>query len=222
MMYPILSGMKEGQERSINKAINFSLALSSPLVITTFLYASIPLSFFGTQYLQALPLLEILMVGALFFPIYAGYYGYIYAKGYYKHVIILGITFNGSRIVLYYILVIFLGEFGIALSYSLGVICVLFTMVFSIKKLKFSMDWIFISKIIIIPIIIGFFLFLFKVIWFIGIPILILISFILYIKLNVVTKNELNQIISNLISEKKRNFIYQKAQPLIQFLFKED
>ena len=222
LLYPTLSSMKEGQESKTNKVITLSLIITTPIAVILCVYASIPLSFFGSTYVDAVPLLAILVIGALFFPVYAGYYGYIYAKGKFKHVTILGLTINGSRIILYYALVVFLGDFGIALSYSLGVVIVIFVMFFSMKKLKFSINWNVILKILIIPVVIGFLLYFFDIFWFLGIPVLIVIPLISYIKMNLLQKEEINQIISSFISERKRNYIYQKMQPLIKFLFKEN
>ena len=222
LLYPILSSMKEGQENETNKVINLSLTIGTPLAVIFCVYASIPLLFFGSSYVDAVPLLVILITGAILFPVYTGYYGYIYAKGKFTHVTILGLTLNGSRIILYFTLVGFLGDFGIALSYSLGVIIVIFAMIFSIKKLRFPLKWNVISKILLIPIVIGFLLYFFNIFWLLGIPVLIFVPLISYIKMNILQKEEVNQIISSFISERTKKYIYQKTQPLIHFLFKEN
>ena len=222
LIYPILSSMKEGQESETNKIINLSVIIGTPVAVIFCVYASIPLSFFGSSYVDAVPLLVILIIGAIFFPLYTGYYGYIYAKGKFTHVTLLGLTLNGSRIILYFVLVVFLGDFGIALSYSLGIIIVIFVMIISMKKLRFSHDWNSLIKILIIPIVIGFILYFLDVFWLFGIPILIFIPLILYIKMNILQKEEIHQIISSFISERTEKYVYQKMQPLVHFLFKEN
>ena len=90
------------------------------------------------------------------------------------------------------------------------------------KKLKFLINCNIILKILIIPVVIGFLLYFFDVFWFLGIPVLIVITLISYVKMNILQKEEINQIISSFISERTRRYVYQKIQPLIKFLFKEN
>lgn len=221
LMFPVLSGMKEGREKAISRVVNFSLAITVPTALILGIYPELPLLLFGSQYIEAAPLLTILVLGAIIYPIYSGYYVYLYATEKYNHVTILGIIINGSRLILYYILVSNLSTKGIALSYSLGIVLVIFAMKPSAFKIGYKIDWKDYAKAIIIPSIFAILLYYFNIHWLIGIPIMIFISLFLYIRIGVITKEDLHEIFSAFISKEKLAKLYSYTRSFSKSLFGE-
>lgn len=219
LIFPVLSGMKEGQENATSKVIKFALVLGVPSALIICIYAEVPLILLGPQYADAAPLLTIIVLGAIIYPIYAGYYSYLYAIGKYKHVILLGFVLNGSRLILYFILGLTLLETGVALSYTLGIILGFLTMIISTFITGFKIEWNNYLKIIIIPGLIAILLYYFNIHWVIGVILILSISLISYTRMGIINKKDLHEIFSAFISKEKLTRLYSNTKFLSKVLF---
>jgi len=219
LMFPVLSGMRDGRKRAISRAVQFSLAITVPLALVLALYSSVPLSLLGKRYVEASTMLSILALGALISPIVSGYGSYIYAIGKYSHVILLGLTGNLSRIVLYILLIPLFEAKGVALAYSLGFLLSLVAMVFSAYKTGYILSWMQYAKIISIPSLFAIVIYFSNLYWLIGLPLLLFLSFFAYTRLRIVSRADLMELSQAFMSEEQISKMYVHAKPIIKFIF---
>jgi O-antigen/teichoic acid export membrane protein len=221
LMYPVLSGMTTGRDSAISQAIRLSLVITVPIAFVFAAYSSVPFLIMGQSFSAGPQLLSILALGAVLYPIYSGYYGYLYAVGQYKHVLVLGSIINGTRLILYYLLVTMLSSLGVALSYVLGILIVVFAIIPSAKRIGYNPQWRCYLEIVMAPLIIMSFLLIVGIHWIIGGPILVLVSFFFYTRRKIVRKNEVREISQALMSENTIERVKRVINPVIKLAFGE-
>ena len=219
LMYPVLSGMKDGRKRAISQSTRLALAIVVPIALSVVIYSSLPFMILDPSYAGAAPLLSMLVLGAIGFPIYAGYYSYIYAMKKYKHVTALGISINGSRIILYVLFALYLGAMGVALGYTLGIAIGLVAVAISSRTLEYDVPWKIYGKIIAIPLAIASVLYYFQIHWMIGIITIIFLSVITYTRTNIITKEDAIEITRAFLAPDTINRFSIILKPISTVLF---
>ncbi|MFW9979858.1 MAG: oligosaccharide flippase family protein [Candidatus Thorarchaeota archaeon] len=214
LMYPVMSGMSSGRKTAITRMTKIAVAITAPISISVTLYSAIPLMMLGPQYAGSAPLLSILVIGAPFYAIYAGYYGYVYAIKRYYHVVSLGLAINGSRLVFYFLLAGMFGVMGVAWGYFLGIVLGLMGMACSSYIISYRPAWVLYMKAILTPSAFAIGCILFDIQWFIGIPLILVISFIIYTKFGVILKADGVEILEVFTSEDTR----QRFHPYLKWI----
>lgn len=221
LMFPVLSGMEDGRKRATSRAVRFSLVVTVPLTLALALYPYLPLSLLGREYLQASNILRILVLGAILLPITTGFVSYIYAIGKYTYVALTGLIPNICRLILYALLIPIMGATGVATAYTLGIIITLVTILPFAYDIGYRFNWTECTKTIIIPVIPAALLFTLNIHWLIGLPVLLLISLFVYARLDILTKNDLNEVSQAFLSKDRLSKIQIYVRPIIKLLYGE-
>ena len=145
---------------------------------------------------------------------------YVYASGKYSHVAIIGLGTTLSRFLLYFLLFP-MGAIGIAIAYALGELVSLGLILPSTKLLDYHPDWKIYAKIIVIPGIVSALIMFFNIPWFFGIPLLIVISFLSYTRLQILTKEDLSIIAHAFLSKENIAKMYVYARPFLKIMYGE-
>ncbi len=219
LMYPVLSGMEDGRKESITKMTRIAVALTAPFAVAVVVFSNIPFMILGPLYMDAAPLLSWLAIGAIAYPIYAGYYSYAYAIKQNRHVLTLGISINGSRLVLYVLLASIFGAMGVAMGYTLGIVVGLFAMVISSSLLDYRPPWLTYGKTVIIPCLFGIVLYYFQIHWLLAVPIIVLLSTIIYTRSNIISREDAIEIINAFMSPISITRFYVVLRPVSVILF---
>lgn len=219
LMLPVLSGMEHEREEMASRAIRLSLAVTAPLALVFALYPFLPFALLGSTYAPASPILVILMLGALLYPIAVGYESYIYAIGKYVHVTVLGLTVNLSRLLLYTSLIPNLGGVGAAISYSAGLLFGLVPIVVSARLLRYKLGWVRCGGTILIPTLLAVVFLILPIPWILGIPSLTVLSLIVYTRLGIITRMDLREIFQAFMSEKSIKRLSRYATPFLRVVF---
>jgi len=208
--FPKLSGMEDGRKRFSWGITKISLALFLPLSSSIIFYSEEILLLFGESYVQGSFTLEILLISILPLTLLNGIRSLTYAYGNYKHVLVIGTIMNIPRISLYFILVPVMGGIGAGISFTIGSLIGLIASIVISKKIGLKIFWKDLAIILSVPVGLSWVLSNFDIYYFIGIPVTIILSYILYLKMKIITKNELQE--SAAVLPKKIR------QPTINFL----
>ncbi|NHI82921.1 MAG: hypothetical protein EAX81_01270 [Candidatus Thorarchaeota archaeon] len=219
LMYPVLSGMKSGREDAIRRTTRVSLIATAPIALAVALYSEIPFSVIGPAYSDAGPLLAILVVGAMFWSIYVGYYGYLYAIKEYRHVTGLGLVLNGTRLALYFLLASLFGAMGVAFSFIGGILVAMIGLAFSSISIGYKPDWKKYFLAIIIPSTSVILVWHLSVEWILGIPFILIWSFILYGRLKIMTRTDIFEVFCGLFTPEKALSIALRLRPVSRIVF---
>jgi len=216
VFFPIVSGMEDGRKRATWKAIRFSLALVSPILIIFIFYSKIILGFFGSDYEGAYLILTILLASILPTTITQGINILAYAYGIYKFVLIIGISISLSRVFFYLTLTPLFGILGASEAFLIGSFTGLISSLLVARNLNLKLNWINISLIILIPSSLG------LIPYYLGMGgalILLILSFLLYAKLKIISKEDLAEVAKGFLPEKVYRASVEKLSWLIKLLY---
>lgn len=183
--YPIQSSMHKGRKRFTWRIIKLSLIISIPISTCMLFYSKEILSLFGQAYDAGSITLEILLLSTLPMTLITGINNLAYSYGNYKQVLTLGLSSNIPRTILYFTLVPALEGVGAAISYTVGTIIGFILCLQVSKKNQFTIQWKDVIYTFVIP---GLILLIFKLIELnivIAIPVTLILSYLLLIKLNI-------------------------------------
>jgi len=135
--------------------------------------------------------LEILLLSMLPMAILSGINALVYSYGNYKQVLLIGLALSVPRTVLYIILVPLYGGMGAAMSYTLGSVIGCIVSIMIAKKIGMMILWKILAIIFIIPTTIAFAVSSLHVNYVIGIIGTIVASYIVFLKVHVVTSSDL-------------------------------
>jgi O-antigen/teichoic acid export membrane protein len=221
LMFPVLSGMSSGRKTTISKAIRLSLTATILISFILVLYPSLLLGLFGPAYQQSSLILVILCLGAIVYPIVSGYNCFIYAEGKYTHVTIIGIVMTSARLVLYVMLVSNYGDLGIAIAYDLGLVLALLPVVLSARSVDFKFPWVQYLEILATPSVIAVIFYFILIPWFIGIPVILLLSVASYTRMGIITRSDVSEIAGAFFSREVIRKLRDRTEPVLAILFKE-
>jgi O-antigen/teichoic acid export membrane protein len=221
LMFPVLSGMQSGRKIAISKAIRLSLTATVLISFILILYPSLLLGLFGPAYTQSSLILVILAFGAFVYPLVSGYNSFIYAKGKYSHVTVIGLVMTSARLLLYLMLVGTHGDLGIAVAYDIGLLVALLPVIYSAKSVDYGIPWLQYLKIIAIPSLIAGIQYVLSIPWFVGTPILVFLSLVSYARMGIITKSDVREIAGAFLSRDTMQKLRDRTEPVLAILFKE-
>ncbi len=219
LMFPYLSSIKRGRSQAALDAIRLSLAITAPLASVLIIYSYLPFLFLGSEFIKAGPMLGLLLIGAILSTIVSGYFSHAYAAGKYRHVAMIGLVMNISRLIMYSPLVISLSGIGAAIAFTLGQVFALIAVIGSANRTGFNFEWGRYLKAITILLLPAVFLIILNIHWLIGIPLFLLLSIVAYGRLGVITKDDLREVSLAFFSEDSVRRIYAYVGPLFRFIF---
>ncbi len=215
--FPKLSGMEYGRKRFAWGVTKISLVVFLPLAFSLIFYSKEILSLFGESYVDGSLTLEILLFSIFPLILMGGIRTLTYAYGNYIHVLAIGIAMSIPRIILYFILVPILGGDGAAISFTAGSLIGLALSILIAKKIGFKIFFKDLLVIVAIPIGLSWALSYFEIYYFVGIPIIIIASYILFLKMKIITKNELEysmEVLPKRLGKPTFNFLNKIAKKL--------
>jgi len=215
--FPKLSGMKDGRKRFAWGITKISLVVFLPISSSLIFYSEEILLLFGEEYTQGVFAFEILLISMMPLTLMTGIRTLTYANGNYNHVLAIGIAMSIPRILLYFILVPIMGGAGAAISFTVGSLIGFVSSIVIANKIGLIIFWKQLGIILAIPVGLSWALSYFELYYFIGIPVTIIVSYILFLKMRIITKNELQysmEVLPKKMSRPMLNFLNKVAKKL--------
>ncbi len=189
--YPVLSAMTDGRKRSIWRITKISLIITLPFSSSIMFYSKEIMQLFGQNYIEGSSMLEIMLLSILPTGIITCVTTLVYTYGNYKQVLAIGLASNLPRTVLYFLLIPEYGGIGAAISYSIGTVSGLIISIIIAKKVKMKMGWKDLAIVLLIPSTLAFVQSYFNIHYVLAILITLFISYILFLRLQIITRIDL-------------------------------
>ncbi len=189
--YPALSAMSDGRKRFASRIIKMSLIIALPFSSSLIFYSKNVMQLFGEQYITGSSSLEILLISMLPIAIITGINTLVYAYGNYRQVLTIGLASSVPRTALYFLLVPLYSGLGAAISYTVGSIIGLIATIIIGRQIGMRIYWKDLALILFIPIGIAFALHVLEVHYIAGILITTFVSYIIFVKLGVIIRQDL-------------------------------
>lgn len=206
--HPVLSGIKESERQIhfLKRGLKMAFLGTMPFAAMMFFHAESILSIFGTEFSNSNEILSILLYSFPIAIITEGVYFFLFARGDYKKVLILGLISNVPRIILYFILVPEYGGIGGAIAFIVGTGFQLILTIILLEKEKIRLEYPMFAIISIIPFLFGY-LFDFLEFGHIGAILLFILSFVVYLRIRVVNEQDIENIFSIIMEKEKANIV---------------
>jgi O-antigen/teichoic acid export membrane protein len=183
--YPIQSSMQDGRKRFTWRIIKLSLIIAVPISNCMVFYSKEILGLFGQAYDTGSITLVILLLSTLPITLTTGINNLAYSYGNYKQVLTIGLWSNIPRTILYFTLVPALEGVGAAISYTIGTIIGFVLCLQVSKKNQFTIQWRDVLYTFLIPASILLILKLTELNMVISVPIALVLTYVLLIKLSI-------------------------------------
>ncbi len=219
LSFPVLSSMEDGRKRFMVRAARLASAMTFPLAFTLIAYPALIPSLLGQSYIPASAPIMILSAGFLLAPIVNSYTIYAYAAGRYGEVTAIGVAGNAARLALYLTLIQTLAEEGAAASFALGFIPSLLLVIHLSKKARYQLGLKDNLITLLIPLCAYLVILLLKLLPILGIPLILIPSYILYARLRIITREDLKELSTALISEKALAALSPFLRPILRILY---
>lgn len=177
-------------------------------------FSSIFVSSLGSQYEAFSNMISLLLIGGIVAPIVMGYFGYAYVFGLYKDVLAMGMIENITRIILYILLVLRMGDIVADLSYAIGIIVSFLRVELMMRRTKLSLQYTKTVQIFIILGLVNLFVLLLSCSPFIGIPLVLLPTYFIYAHVSIPQKADAALFLKSLIGEELTTRISQISRML--------
>jgi O-antigen/teichoic acid export membrane protein len=198
--YPALSAKDNGRKRFVWRTIKICLLILLPISFAAFFYSKDITELFGPTYSEGSPSLKILLLSVFPTTIMNAIGILTYTYGNYRDVLFIGIATAIPRSLLYFVLVPWFGSIGAALSYTLGALIGYLVSLFISHRLRMTMHWRETAIMIVIPLIIAYFLSILNVHFVLGIILSIVFSYVAFLKLKLVDRNDVQDYLAVLPS----------------------
>jgi O-antigen/teichoic acid export membrane protein len=190
---PALSAMQDGRKRFSWRITKISLIVSLPLACSLIFYSDEILGLLGQDYVRDAASLQILLFSILPLAVMTTVSTLVYAYGNYRQVLEIGLALSIPRAIFYFVFVPFYGGTGAALSFTLGAIIGFIMSASVARKVGFKLNW---KDLYLLPAtcyIVSFGVSFFEISYIIGIPFSLLISYLLLLKLRVLTREDIQE-----------------------------
>jgi len=220
LMFPVLSGMRDGRKRALWRVTKLSLALG--VIISAMIVANSKeiLSLMGHEYSRASGALIMLSIGLIPALLARSIVSLVYAYGLYSYVTLLGMATNIPRITLYTLLVRRMSDLGAALAFFIGSITGFIASLIIARKVGFKFRW----KDIMLSLAVYIIFIAFKLIkmpWILSLLISSMVSFITFSRLGLITKDDLKEVSRAILTEEQIKKLSNRVDFLIRILYGE-
>ena len=189
--FPTLSGMTDGRKRFAWRMTKMSLILGIPFSISVIFYAKDVLLLFGPNYIDGVLVLQLLLVSMLPITVATGIRTLVYSYGNYRQVLTIGLFTGIPRIILYFVLVTFYGNVGAASAFTIGAVIGYIASVFIANRVGLKIFWKDQALIVSVPALFSFVLSYFEIPSALGIPAILIISYLVFLKIGLISKSDL-------------------------------
>ena len=188
--YPALSAKNKGRRRFVWRTIKICLIILLPISFAVIFYSKSITELFGPSYSQGSPALQILLLSVLPTTIMNAVGILAYAYGKYRDVLLIGLATAVPRSLLYFVLVPSFGGVGASLSYTLGVTFGFVVSLAISSRLGMAMHWKETALLTVIPFMLALLLSNIDLHYLIGIILSIIISYLLFLKMKLIDRND--------------------------------
>jgi O-antigen/teichoic acid export membrane protein len=188
---PFLSSMVDGRKRFAWETIRMSSIIMLPISFSLFFYAKDVMQLFGPSYVEGTLLFQILLLSVFPSIVAGGVETLVYSYGHYRRSLAITIVMNVLRAFLYFIMVPNYGITGAGISYTLGAIIGFSMSVIVAKSIPMKIAWKSLLLVLIIPMAINFLVAAMHITYIIGIPFTLVISYLILIKLRILTRPDI-------------------------------
>jgi len=189
--YPALSSMTDGRKRLTWRVIKLSLIISLPFSAWLMFYAKNVLDLLNPKYGEGSSTLEVLLLSILPIVVTSGINILVYSYGKYRQVLIIGSVTSIPRIIIYFALVPVYGIWGASVSFTIGSIAGFIVSVLIANKIGMKIFWKQLVFLFIIPHVLAILLFYVNVNYIISFAVIPLITWILLLKVGLITRVDL-------------------------------
>ena len=215
VLHPKISGASaEKQYQLASRSIFLTFMFLMPFVSVFYVFSEEMLGLVGNEYRKGGLALAILMISLPAHIFWSGVYHFSHAKGNYRQVYYMGTTQAVITITSYFILVPTYSLIGAATAFALGSVSTVIVSAIVAKQSKLKLEYKKYFIIIALPIMILSLLYLIKVNFIISFFITVLVSFVIYIKINYFTEKELN-LVADAVSIKSTSKLYSTLVSII-------
>lgn len=193
VLFPILSAMSDKRKRLIWQTMKLSLIVTLPISSVTIAYSDEIMGIFGSEYVQGSMSLKILSLSILPFTFNIAIGILVYSYSNYRQVLAVGLSSSLSRIVCYFVFVPIYGNTGAAISFTLGAIIGFAVSAVVTKKIGMLIFWKELALIFIIPTGISFALVYLQLNYILGIPVILVLSFIMFRTFQVLSRSDVQE-----------------------------
>jgi O-antigen/teichoic acid export membrane protein len=189
--YPTISSMDDGRKRAVWRLIKLSLLITLPLSNSIIFYSTEIMQLFGSNYTSGSTNLKILLLSILPTSLTLGLGVLVYAYAKNRLVLIIGLFTSIPRVLLYFIFVPIFGGDGAALTFDMGAVIGCIVSIIIANRIGFKIFW---KQILLIMIIPAFIAISFKYLnlnLIFVLPITIIISYILLLRLHIIDKEDI-------------------------------
>ena len=174
---------------------NIAFVFTMPFAVPLLYFSSDFLGLMGKEFVPAGASLSIFILSLPFVVVSEMIYYFAYGKGDHKSVLYLGLIGNVPRIVLYFVLAHFFGINGAAMSFFIGSVLQLVASLRFAKQHQIEFDSHKYLAFTLIPIAVGLSVWIVNINFVVSTAIIIVASFLLYVRFLLVTTDEVHEII---------------------------
>ncbi|MGQ9759830.1 MAG: hypothetical protein ACUVQ5_04605 [Candidatus Methanomethylicaceae archaeon] len=221
LMFPVLSGMEDHRKRTISRAVRITCAVISPISALGIVYPWVPLGLLGEAYIPSKLALQVLLLGTFVAPLSSGFYSLVYAYGRYKLVTLLGMALNVPRVLLYLPLASFWGDVGAAAVYTSGYFSALVAVIILSRRVGYRIGVKENALLVGVPLIVALVAYLLYLPWIIGTIAVVAISIFAYVRLGLITREDLRDVSEALLSKRQIEAAYPYTKYIMPILYKD-
>jgi O-antigen/teichoic acid export membrane protein len=189
---PTLSSLHDYRKRITWQTIRLSAIIILPFSCSLIFFSNEIMNLFGEAYVNGSVSLEILLMSMLPMCVTDGIYTLAYSYRNYRYVLIVGLAISVPQTILYFSFVPIYGEVGAALAYSVGATLGCVVSIVISKKIGLLLFWKELAIIFMLPTSIGYVLSFLHLNYILGIIFTIIFSYILLLKIRIVTRSDIH------------------------------
>jgi O-antigen/teichoic acid export membrane protein len=189
---PTLSSLHDYRKRITWQTIRLSAIIILPFSCSLIFFSNEIMNLFGEAYVNGSVSLEILLMSMLPMCVTDGIYTLAYSYRNYRYVLIVGLAISVPQTILYFSFVPIYGEVGAALAYTVGATLGCVVSIVISKKIGLLLFWKELAIIFMLPTSIGYVLSFLHLNYILGIIFTIVFSYILLLKIRIVTRSDIH------------------------------
>lgn len=188
---PTMSSLHDYRKRIAWQTVRLSAIIILPFTCSLIFFSSEIMNIFGEAYVNGSVSLQILLISMLPICVTDGIYTLAYSYRNYRYVFIVGLAISVPQTILYFSFVPLYGEMGAAIAYTVGSVLGCLVSLLISKKMGLLILWKELAIIFILPTSLGYILSYLHLNFILGIVLTITFSYVLLLKIHIVTKSDL-------------------------------
>jgi O-antigen/teichoic acid export membrane protein len=197
-------------------SIRIAYLFTMPISVPIFFFSSKLLAIMGNEFSTSGPALSILVLSLPLAIVSEMVYFFMYGKAEHRIVLLLGLAGNAPRVVLYFILPIYLGIDGAALAYVIGSVCQVALSITFGKKYYLVMEFKKYILISVVPFVIGLPLYIFNIEFIAASLIIFFGALLVFIKLRLLAEDDIKNFSHIILPGRRADKVYTVLSAVIR------